>query len=95
MPKLTFLVTGQTFEVPAGTSFLEFCQKNNAPHDFGCTVGSCGTCRLVIESGAENVAPYPAGSEELETLEMCTDVPNARLGCQLRIMGDVKLRPVD
>lgn len=93
MPKLTFLVTGQSFEVPAGTSFLEFCQKSNAPHDFGCTVGSCGTCRLVIEKGADQVNPITP--EELETVEMCTAVAGARLGCQLVIRGDVAVRPVE
>lgn len=93
MPKLTFLVTGQSFDVKPGTSFLEFCQKNNAPHDFGCTVGSCGTCRLVVEKGAENLNPIT--DEERETVEMCTTAPNARLGCQLIIQGDVAIRPVD
>ena len=92
MPKLTVLGTGQTFEVPAGTSFLDFCQEHDAPHDFGCTVGSCGTCRLVIEAGAENVNPI--SDEEQETVEMSTDVPGARLGCQLTIQGDVAVRPV-
>jgi ferredoxin len=92
MPKLTFLDNGHEYEVKAGTSFLEFCQANGE-HDFGCTVGSCGTCRLVIESGAGNV--NPAGSEELETVEMCTDVAGARLGCQLRVKGDIKVRQLD
>jgi ferredoxin len=56
MPTLTtFLATRQSFEIPAGTSFLAFCQSHDAPHDFGCTVGSCG--RVIIESGAENVDP--------------------------------------
>jgi ferredoxin len=91
MPKLTFLKTGQTFEVPVGTSFLEFCQKNHAPHEFGCTVGSCGTCVLVFESGAQNVNPL--ADEERETIEMCTSVPGARLGCQLKILGDIAIRP--
>lgn len=93
MPKLSFAKTGQTYEVPAGVSFLEFCQKNQAPHRFGCTVGSCGTCVLVIESGAENVDPM--SSDEGETIEMCTDVPGARLGCQLLIRGDVRVRQID
>ena len=93
MPKLTFLVSGQTHEVPDGTSFLEFCQENGAPHDFGCTVGSCGTCRLEILEGAENVNPIT--DEERETVEMSTDVEGARLGCQLVINGDVSVRPAD
>lgn len=91
MPKIKFLKTGDVFEVPAGTSFLDFCQENDAPHDFGCTVGSCGTCVLVFESGAENVSPLT--DEESETIEMCTDVRGARLGCQLKILGDIAIRP--
>ena len=91
MPKLTFLKTGQSFEVPAGTSFLEFCQENDTPHEFGCTVGSCGTCVLVIESGETNVNPLT--SEERETVEMVTSREGARLGCQLKILGDIAIRP--
>jgi ferredoxin len=92
MPKLTFLKTGQSFEVPAGSSFLDFCQTNAAPHDFGCTVGSCGTCILRIEQGDRNVNPI-SGAER-ETVEMCTEIAGARLGCQLKIHGDVALRPL-
>ena len=91
MPKLTFAKTGQSFDVPAGTSFLEFCQENDAPHDFGCTVGSCGTCVLVFESGAGNVNPM--SQDERETVEMTTSREGARLGCQLTILGDVAIRP--
>lgn len=91
MPKITFLTTGEVHEVPSGTSFLEFCEANDAPHDFGCTVGSCGTCRLVLEEGADNVQPIT--EEEQDTLDMVTDEPGARLGCQMIVYGDVALRP--
>jgi ferredoxin len=91
MPKLTYLDNGHEYEVAAGTSFLEFSQQNGE-HDFGCTVGSCGTCRLVIERGAGNVNPI--SDDEAETVEMCTDVEGARLGCQLKIHGDIAVRAV-
>ena len=90
MPKITFVKTGDSFEVPKGQSFLEFCQANDAPHEFGCTVGSCGTCALALESGAENV--QPPDDEERETLEMSTDVEGARLGCQMIVNGDITVR---
>jgi ferredoxin len=93
MPKLTYADTGESFEVPAGTNLLEFCQENTVPQDFGCTVGSCGTCRVVVVSGAENL--NPAGDEELETVEMCTDEAGVRLGCQLVIGGDVTLKAAE
>ncbi|MEO0649796.1 MAG: 2Fe-2S iron-sulfur cluster-binding protein [Planctomycetota bacterium] len=93
MPKITFQSNGESFEVPAGTSFLDFCQENRVPHDFGCTVGSCGTCRCLLVEGAENVNPID--DEEQETVEMSTDVEGARLGCRLVINGDVTIKAVD
>ena len=93
MPKITFLKTGDIFEVPEGTSFVEFCQENDAPHDFGCTVGSCGTCRLVLEEGADNVNPVT--EEEQDTIFMVTTEEGARLGCQLIVNGDIALRPAE
>lgn len=93
MPKVTFLVNGASFEAPVGTRFLDLCERNDAPHDFGCTVGSCGTCCLTLEQGAANVDP--ASSDELETVEMRTSVKGARLGCQLVIRGDIAVKPVD
>lgn len=91
MPKITFLVSGETYEVPPGTSFLEFCEAHDVPHAFGCTVGSCGTCRLVLEQGADNIQPIT--EEEADTLFMVTREKGARLGCQMIVNGDIALRP--
>jgi ferredoxin len=92
MPKLTFVKSGQTFDVPAGTRFLDFCDDHPGLHDFGCQAGSCGTCVLSMPSGANNV--NPPDKNELDTLEMCTDVAGARLGCQLEIKGDCAVKPL-
>ena len=91
MPKITFVVSGESFDAPEGTSFVEFCQENDAPHEFGCTVGSCGMCRAVLEQGADNVNPIT--EEEQDTLDMVTDEKGARLGCQLVLSGDIAVRP--
>ena len=92
MPKLTFQKSNQTFEVPSGTKFVEFCEDHPGLHDFGCQVGSCGTCVLTFVSGADKVDPL--SKDELETIEMCTDVAGARLGCQLVIRGDCSVKPL-
>lgn len=93
MAKVTFLVNGASFDVAPGTRFLDLCQEHDTPHDFGCTVGSCGTCCLTLEQGASNVDP--ASADELETVEMRTEIKGARLGCQLVIRGDIAVKPVD
>jgi len=92
MPQITFVSDGSSIPVPVGGSFLKACQDEDGNHDFGCTVGSCGTCVLVFVSGAENVAP--PSKDELETLDMCTDVKGARLGCQLVVRGDIAVKPL-
>jgi len=93
MPKITLLRNGKTYEVPAGTSFLDFCIDQQAPHDFGCTAGSCGACVCLLEAGAQNV--NPVSPDEAETLEMCTSQKGARLGCQLRVLGDITVRQLE
>ena len=93
MPKVTFLETGQSFEVPEGTPFIDFCQDNDIDHAFGCTVGSCGTCCLFLAEGTDNVQPVT--EEEQDTIDMVTDVAGHRLGCQMIINGDVGIRPRD
>lgn len=93
MPKVTFAATGESYDVPEGTRFIDFCQDNNLPHDFGCTVGSCGVCACVITEGGESLAPR--SDEEAETVEMATDEEGARLGCQLVVTGDITLRAAD
>lgn len=91
MPRITFSHVSLDFEVPQDASFLEFCREHDAPQEFGCTVGSCGTCCIVIEQGAEHLAPVT--DEERETIEMVTDEEGARLGCQMVVTGDLTLRP--
>lgn len=89
MPKLTFVKHNRTFDVETGTRFLDFCEDHPGLHEFGCQAGSCGTCVLMIRAGADHV--NPPSRDEKDTLEMCTEVEGARLGCQLVIEGDVAI----
>lgn len=94
MATITYSHTGQTFDAPDGASYLEFCQGNDeVPQDFGCTVGSCGTCCVVVEAGGAGLNAIT--DEERETIEMCTDEEGARLGCQLTVGGDMTVRPAE
>jgi ferredoxin len=93
MPTLTYSVDDSTFEIPAGTKLLDFCEETDTPHQFGCQVGSCGTCICLISAGAENL--NAASEDEKETIDMTTDVEGARLGCQIIINGDVTISPCE
>lgn len=85
MPKITFKNTGETFEVPAGTSVLECAIDHNIPlnHDCGGNC-ACTTCHLFVEDGAQNLESM---SEDERGLLEANDKldEKSRLGCQARI----------
>lgn len=68
-------------EFNEGDSILESCVHAGLPLNHSCDGnGTCGTCRVIIEVGLENLNPR----NEIE-LEMAMDrgfAPNERLACQ-------------
>lgn len=93
MPKITFSDTDTTIEVAEGASLHEACEESGAPIPFSCTVGACGTCLCVLESGPENVNPIT--DDEQSTIDMTTDQEGVRLACQLLVTGDITVRAAD
>ncbi len=92
MPKITFIKENVTFEVPAGTKFIDAVSKAHANVIFGCEDGICGSCLLTIVKGMENLSGIT--EQEKQTLEMFCAEKNQRLGCQLIILGDVVIETV-
>jgi ferredoxin len=87
MPKVTFMPAGQTFEVAAGTTILVSAIQNGLQLRHDCTEAICGTDRVKIVSGKENLS-NKTENEEL-TLEMMNAGPDDRLACVARVVGDV------
>lgn len=87
MPRVTFLPSGQSFEIAEGTTILTAAVRNgiHIPHD--CTEAICGTDRVKIVEGRENLSDK-SDNEDL-TLGMMNAGPDDRLGCVARILGDV------
>ena len=93
MPKVTFMPSGQSFEVAAGTTLLVSAIVNGLPLRHDCTEAICGTDRVKIIAGEENLSEK-TDNEEL-TLEMMNAGPNERLGCVARVLGDVTVELSD
>jgi len=79
--------SGQCYEVEKGTTILVAAIRNglHIPHD--CTEAICGTDRVKILSGQQNLSAK-SENEEL-TLTMLNAGPDDRLGCVAQILGDV------
>jgi uncharacterized 2Fe-2S/4Fe-4S cluster protein (DUF4445 family) len=93
MPKVTFMPSGESFEVSVGTTILVSAIQNGLRLRHDCTEAICGTDRVKILSGDGNLSEKN-DNEEL-TLEMMNAGPNERLGCVARVLGDVTVELPD
>jgi ferredoxin len=97
MPKIVFVNEKQEIEVPPGANLREEAGKagiqvysglNRYVNCFGH--GTCGTCRVLVKKGMENLSPK--GFMERFTLgRMLATVGHEdemRLACQVQVNGD-------
>jgi ferredoxin len=77
MAKIIHTKTGQEIEIVNGSSIKEACEKFGIP--FGCCNGFCGTCRINIDYGEENLSKLTDEEEMLERDK------KHRLACQCKI----------
>ena len=88
-PRVSFVLDDLDVEVPQGTRLIEVVDAAGADVTFGCRNGTCGTCRVRILEGMENLSlPTP---EERDFLKALDALSNERLGCQFCIHGDVAI----
>jgi uncharacterized 2Fe-2S/4Fe-4S cluster protein (DUF4445 family) len=87
MPKITFMPVGESFEVDNGTTILLAAVRNGLQLRHDCTEAICGTDRVKVVDGHENLSEK-SDNEEL-TLEMMSAASDDRLACVARILGDV------
>lgn len=93
MPKVTFKPAGQSFDVAAGTTILVSAIQNGLQLRHDCTEAICGTDRVKILSGKEQLSEKTE-NEEL-TLEMMNAGPDDRLACVAQIVGDVTVEVLE
>lgn len=92
MPRVTFADAGQTAEFPAGKTVLSIANEMGVRVSQVCGGdGACGTCRIEIVQGWEQLTP-PTPDETYKELE-----PPHRLSCQAKLIGDVvaKVAPIE
>ena len=77
----------------AGTTILVSAIQNGLQLRHDCTEAICGTDRVKILSGKEQLSEKDE-NEEL-TLEMMNAEPDDRLACVARIIGDVTVLVID
>lgn len=85
-PHVHFVLEDMTVEVPHGTTFVDVVEAAGADVTFGCKNGTCGTCRIRVEEGQNNISPK--NREEADFLNSIEAEDTDRLGCQIKILGN-------
>lgn len=104
MPKVTFVKEKRELEVPAGANLRQEAMKagieiyNGLDRVLNCRGnGLCGTCRVLIKKGMENLNPK-ATLERAKLAMMFSTIGHEdeiRLACRVQVNGDctVETRP--
>ncbi|MFA6236946.1 MAG: 2Fe-2S iron-sulfur cluster-binding protein [Bacteriovorax sp.] len=91
----------QKFEVHEGKILFDELDRQGLSLPHGCLAGSCGSCRIEILEGTENLSPL--GAVETDTVEAikrnyCESSQskevinkNIRLSCRAKVLGDIKI----
>ena len=100
--KVIFQPSGKTVEAdpakyPYGRtgepgSILDIALAHGVELEHACGgTGVCGTCHVIVESGADNLSP--PSEDEMDTVEQALgNTPESRLACQAVVQGDVVVR---
>ncbi|HEY8849871.1 MAG TPA: 2Fe-2S iron-sulfur cluster-binding protein [Thermoanaerobaculia bacterium] len=87
MPRVTFVDQGKAAEFPAGKTLLSAALEMGIAVSHVCGGdGACGTCRIEVVEGWNNLTP-PTPEETYKELEA-----PYRLSCQSKLIGDVVVK---
>lgn len=85
---------GRRIEVRRGGTLLGAAMKNGVRLMHVCGARTlCATCRVVVESGEENLTAMSA-TEKFSLRWHLSVSPRTRLACQARVNGPVEVEPV-
>lgn len=89
MPRITFVTSGQVLDLPPADdppNLLRVSIRNDCGLPWRCATGTCGTDRVRVLEGAENIAP--PRRRERDRLGDLID-QGYRLACQSYVEGDI------
>ncbi len=87
----------QTAQASEGGSFVKLCDEVDSPVPFHCRRANCGTCRIAVLEGVDEL--LPPEDRELDLLRIFGLSPRKyRLACQARMrpgLATLRVRPLE
>lgn len=87
------------FTIEEGQSIFDALQDQGTTLPHGCLSGSCGSCRIQILEGKENMKK--AGIIEQNTVDAITpehsevEEGGIRMACRAKVLGDIKISTLE
>lgn len=89
MPTVTFQTSGKSIEVDKESNLLRTSIRYEGSVPYKCGGGLCGTCKVRIVDGHENLSKVM--KKEIDRLSQEKIDQGFRLACQTFISGDVTI----
>lgn len=89
MPIITFQTSNRSVETERDANLLRTSIRHEGSVPFKCGGGLCGTCKVRIASGHENLSGVT--KKEIERLGLDKLAQGYRLACQTFVGGDVTI----
>jgi ferredoxin-NADP reductase len=83
-PTVTFTLSGKAAPLPPGTTVLEAAEHVGVLIDSSCRVGTCGTCKVMLRTGAVTMAVEDALAPEEKAHGLI-------LACQATATGNIEV----
>ncbi|PZE20625.1 2Fe-2S iron-sulfur cluster-binding protein [Paenibacillus xerothermodurans] len=87
MPSVTFQTSGKTIEVDKNANLLRTSIRYEGAVPYKCGGGLCGTCRVLIVDGHDNLSKVM--KKEVDRLGQEKIAQGYRLACQTSVTGDI------
>lgn len=89
MPSVTFQTSGKSIEIDKDSNLLRMSIRYEGSIPFKCGGGLCGTCRVQIIDGQENLSKVM--KKEIDRLGQERLDQGYRLACQTFVTGDITI----
>ena len=83
------------FEVKLSAILYDELERQGLVLPHGCLAGSCGSCRIHVTKGIENLSPMgPVEQDTVDHIKGSYPGKDVRLSCRAKVLGDVTITPL-
>jgi ferredoxin len=87
--------SSQLYKVNLNQILYDELERQGLALPHGCLAGSCGSCRIHVDKGIENLSPMGVvENDTVDSIKSSYPGKNVRLSCRAKVLGDVEITPL-